>query len=876
MWKPWAKLRARSGKIDDDLSEEIQSHLDLIASDRIAGGMNPDDARAAARREFGNATGVHERARDAWRFTSLDAALNDVRYALRAMRRAPAFSLAVLLTLGLGIGATTAIFSVVYAVLLRPLPYPSAERLVWLGEATPKAQGISVTWINFEHWRRENHSFEEMAGFQGGSGTMTGRGHAQQLHGMAVTSAFFRLTGWQPQAGRLFLESDDAPNAAPVVIVSHEFWRQTLGGGPNAIGASLVINGRACQIVGVLRSGQSYSSGATDFYMPLGPEAGRTTKRASHGSIRVLALLKPGVTLAAAKADLDGILERLASADPGPEDDHKAYAEFLADRRTGDVRLTLYMLMGAVLLVLLIACANSGSLLAVRNSLRAREIAIRAAIGAGRRRIARQLLTENLVMAALGGGLGVLLAYFCLRVIQHAGPRSIPRLAEAAIDVPVLIFAVLVTCASGLLAALAPLMGAGRLDLSRALKEGAPGSGSGRKRGKVRNALVVAEIATTLVLTFGAALLVRSLIAATRADPGFEPANLLALELNLPRSRYQSPESIWRFYGQLLEDVRNEPGITSAGAVYCPPLAGSCGDWWYSIADLPAPARTDVPLALTNIAGPSYLKTIQARMLAGRGFAESDRKGAPLVAIVNEELARRWWLAPQMAIGHHLKLGGPYQEGETVEIVGVVSNLSQAGLDQPAAPEVFFPFAQRAQSGMVVMVRTAGNASAFVPALRRHVSSLDPNIAIQSLRVFEERLGASLARRRFSTMLFGAFAALGIVLAAVGIYGVLNAWVSARQKEIAIRLAVGARGARILGWAGFHALRLALAGMALGATCAWAASRWLNSLVFGVSARDPAIFAAACGGILLLASAAAAGPLWKAMRVDAVRNLREG
>ena len=870
----WAKLWSRP-EVDDDLAAEIEAHVDLMTEDNIERGMSPEDARAAARRHFGNTTATRERARETWQFPRLETVLQDLRYGIRGIRRSPGFSLVILLTLALGIGATTAIFSVVYTVLLRPLPYPYSERLVWMGEATPTAQGISVTWINFQHWRKENHSFEEMAGFQLTDQTLTGRGEALLTHGAVVGSSFFRLTGWQPLDGRLFGDGDDAPDAAPVVIVSHEFWAGTLAGDRNVVGSSLVLNDKAYQVVGVLKPGQKYFSRDMDFYVPLGPMVGRTANRAQHGSIRILGLLKPGVTLAAAKADLDAIMQRLALTDPGPEDDHKAFARYLAESRTGDIRQTLIVLMGAVGLVLLLACANVASLLAVRNTARTREIAIRTAIGAGQGRLARQLLTESLVVAVVGGAVGVMLAHVCLRVMQRFGSTAIPRLTEASIDVPVLVFGAAVTALAGILAAIVPVLSAGKVDLTAGLKEGASGSGAGRRGNAVRSGLVVAEIAITLVLSFASGLLLRSLIAARNTDPGFEPQRLLALGLQLPGSRYKTDESVVRFYGQLVQDLRSEPGVASVGAANCPPLAGGCGDWWYSIADLPAPSRNDVPLTLLNMADTTYFNTIQTAMVAGRGFGDTDRAGAPRVAVVNEELTRKWWPSPQMAVGHQLKIGGPFQEGPVLEIVGVVADIRQMGLDSNPVPEVFFPFAQRVEGSMVVMIRTYGDPGALAPAVRRHVASVDRNVPVRSLRVFEESIGATLAQRRFSTLLLSAFALLAIVLAAVGIYGVLNYWVSVRQKEIAIRLAMGARRSIILAWAGSHAARLALAGIALGTFGAWGTSRWLKNLVFGVSEQDPGMLVAAGAGVLALSLFAATAPLWRAMRVDAVRNLHD-
>ena len=872
----WSKVLQRfhlAPQADSDINAEIRAHLDFLTQENIASGMPPEEAAAAARRDFGNPTAVQERAREAWHFPAFESVLQDLRQGLRGIRRSPGFSLVVILTLALGIGANTAIFSVVYAVLLKPLPYPHGERLVELQESTPSASGISVTWVNFQDWRKLNHSFVDMAGFHTADFTLTGRGDAILTHSALVTHSFFRLTGSRPLLGRLFTRADDHPGAAPTVLLSYEFWAKKLAGNPAAIGGSLALDGKSYEVIGVLPPGLKFFPHAPDYYLPLGLFDGNIIKRSQHGSMRVLALLKPGVTLAQGRADLDGIMRRLAIADPGPEDDHRAAAEFLTQAITGDIRLTLWVLMGAVGLVLIIACANIASLLLARSSARTREIAIRSSIGAGRGRLVRQLLTENLVTAGIGGTLGVLLAGACLRLLIATGPRNIPRLSEVSLDTTVLLFAAAITIAVGLLAALAPALAAGRVDLNTALKEGSPAASGGRRGSSFRSGLVVAEIAITLVLAFASGLLLRSLIAAQTRDPGFDPHNVLALQLQLPSTTYKSKQEVRQFYGRLTQDLRREPGVDSVGAVNCP--IDDCGDWWYSILGKPVPRRSDVPLLLTNIAGSDYFRTMRIPVIAGRVFSDSDLENGPRVAVINEEIARRWWPSPQRALGEQLKLGGPYMPGPVYNIVGVVGSTSQMGLDEPRVAQMYVPFSQSADRAMVVMIRAHGDPERLAPAVKQTLALIDRNVPIQSLRPFDAWLGTTLARRRFSTLLLASFAALAILLAAVGIYGVLNYWISVRQKEIAVRMALGAQQPAILRWAGSHALRLAAIGIVIGAAGAWAASAWLKSMVFGVSVHSPAIMLVAAALIVGLALAAAAVPLWRAIHVDAFRNLHD-
>ncbi|HZL55483.1 MAG TPA: FtsX-like permease family protein, partial [Bryobacteraceae bacterium] len=536
---------------------------------------------------------------------------------------------------------------------------------------------------------------------------------------------------------------------------------------------------------------------------------------------------------------------------------------------------TLTLLMAAVGLLLLIACANVASLLLVRGAARTREIAIRTAIGAGRARVARQLLTENLAVSILGGALGIFLAFLCLRILIALAPASLPRLADIALNIPVLCFAAAVTLFTGLLAGIAPVFASARVDVSSALKEGTAGSGQSVSGHRLRGALVVSEVALTLMLSFASGLLIRSLMAAQNTNPGFDPHNLLALELQLPSSTYKTDEQARQFYARLMEDLRHEPGVSDVGAVTCPPGSGDCGDWWYSPLDRPAPTRADVPLTLIETADPSYFRAMRIELLAGRPFTVDDRAGKPPVTIVNEEIARKWWLTPQAAIGRRIKLGGPYMDGDSMEIVGVAANVSQMGLDGESVPLMYFPYAQKGSHAMEVMLRTAGNPAALIPAVRHRVAALDRNVPIQSVGSYEEKLGATLARRRFSTLLLGVFAMLAMILAAIGIYGVLNYWVSVRAKEIAVRLALGAQRGSILRWAGAHAMRLALAGVAIGSIGSWAAARWLTNMVYGVSVHSPAMMFVAVLVVIALAAIASVLPVWRASRVDVGRSLRE-
>jgi len=874
-WSKVARALRRRRNLANELQQEMDAHLQFLIDENLGRGMPPEEARAAARRNFGNATTVRERSYQSWQFPTFESFLQDIRYAARGIWRARVFSLIVILTLAVGIGANTAIFSAVYAVLLKPLPFPSGERLVWLGESSAKASGISVTWINFEHWRMENHFFESMAGFQKADLTLTGRGQAVLTHAGVVTNEFFRLTGSRPIMGRLLAPSDEEPQSAATVVVTRAFWANTLSADPQVVGKTLTLNGAAHTVIGVLARDPGFFLQPIDYYLPLRPTAAQVSNRDAHGDMRVLGLLKPGVTLSRARSDLDTIMQRLALADPGSEDDHRAFAEFLTEQRTGDLRHVFILLMASVCLVLVLACANIGGLLLIRMTSRAREMAIRTAIGAGRSRLARQLLTETLLITLIGGALGILLAGFGLRVIKGLGPSDIPRLSEASLNLPVLIFGAALTLAVALLCSVVPLVSSDKVNLTVLLKESSTGSGASRIGHTLRGGLVIVEIAVAVILLFTSGILLRSLWAAEALNPGFEPRNLLALELQLPPLPYKSDGAILDFYRHLEAALRAQPGVESVGAVNCPPAAGDCGDWWYSVAERPTPSRQDMPVTMVNMADATYFPTMRIPLVAGRALSDEDRAAGPMVAVINEEIAHAWWTDPRSAVGQHIKLGGPYMKGPVIEIVGVAANVPQIGLDSPPLPEIDLPATQRVDAAMVVMIRTKGDPQSMIATVRKTLASIDGNVPIQSLKTADTWLGATLVQRRVTTLLLILFTGIAVILASIGCYGVFNYWVSCRRQEIAIRMAMGAGTVAILRRTGRQTARLGMIGLFAGLTGSLGASRWLNSLVFGVSTHDPVVFCAAALVAFLIVLLSAAVPLWRATQIDPIETLHE-
>lgn len=506
---------------------------------------------------------------------------------------------------------------------------------------------------------------------------------------------------------------------------------------------------------------------------------------------------------------------------------------------------------------------------------RAREMAIRIAVGAGRSRLARLLVTETAVITLVGGAFGILLASFGLRAIEALGPRDIPRLSEATLNLPVLTFAAALTLAVALVCSLVPLVSSDKVNLVVLLKESSTGSGSSRIGHALRGGLVIAEIAVAVILLFTSGILLRSLWAAESLDPGFEARNLLALELQLPPLPYKSDVDIASFYERLETALRAQPGVESVGAVNCPPAAGDCGDWWYSVVEQPVPIPQDSPVSMVNMADTEYYRTMRIPLIAGRAFSDEDRIGARSVAVINEEIASAWWKDPRVALGHHIKLGGPHMKGPVVEIVGVAANVAQVGLDSPPLPEIDLPVAQRVDAAMVVMIRTTGSPENMMAIVRQTLASIDRNVPIQSLKTADKWLGATLVQRRFTTLLLLLFAAIAVVLAGIGCYGVFNYWVSCRRQEIAIRMAMGAGTIAILRCTGSQSARLGMIGLVVFLMGSWGASRWLGSLVFEVSIHDPVVFGSASLAAFLIVLISAAGPLWRATQIDLIETLHE-
>jgi putative ABC transport system permease protein len=795
---------------------------------------------------------------------------HDLRYSFRALLRRPGFTVVAVLTLALGVGASTAIFSVVNGVLLRPLPYPQPEQLVQVWETNTRRGwlGDTVSPQNFEDWQAESRSFEAMSAYEYESFVLAGGDAPERLIGIKASSSFIDVLGVKPALGRGFLPGEDARGARRVVVLSDRLWRRHFGARADALGQAVTLDGEPYTIVGVMPADFSFPSPRLDLWTPA---IDITRPRGDH-FMEAVARLKPGSTLGEAQGELDVIARRLGDEYPNTNGNSGVRLVPLREELVGQVRPALLVLLGAVLFMLLIACANVANLLLARATARQREIAVRAALGASRLRIIRQLLTESLVLALAGGAVGLLLSAWGVDLIVAASAGTIPRASEIGVDSRAFLFALAVSALTGLLFGLAPALGFSAPDLNSALKEGTKGAGRGRAKSRAQSALVVAEIAVALVLLAGAGLLLKSYALLRRVDPGFRPERVLTARLDLPDSKYHGPERQAAFYRQALERIESLPGVRAAGVVNDLPLSGSRSGRSFDIEG----RKTDSePGAMTPQAdyrkvSPGYFRAMGMRLLSGRGFDEHDDADAPGVAVINETCARRFF-AGEDPLGHVLIYG---EQRVRREIVGVVADVKHDSVAAERAPEVYVPFAQHPQGQMFFAVSTEQDPQALAAPLRKAVLDVDPDLPVYNVLTMQQRIENSVAPQRFNTLLLAVFAGLATLLAAVGVFGVMSFLVAQRTHEIGVRVALGARGADILRLVVGRALRLALAGVALGLPAALALTSLLTRLLYEVKATDPPVFA--CIALLLVAVAllACIVPARRATKVDPMVALR--
>jgi len=802
-----------------------------------------------------------------------DAMIQDLRFGLRMLLKRPGFTLIAVLTLSLGIGANTAIFSIVNALLLRPLPFHESGRLVFLSEKSREGERLDVAYPNFADWRERAQSFVGMAAEYTGSFILSGVEKPARLEGRIGNWNFFQLLGVNPELGRLFTESDDRYGAPRTVMLSHELWQTRFGGEAGIIGNAISLDDRSYTVIGILPRGFEYLEPA-DLFIPIGHFLGPDAPLANRGNttfLHGLARLKPGVTLAQANNEMDRLGQQLALEYPAVNEGKSAKAESLHDVMSEGVRQSLWVLFGAVGFILLIACINVANLLLVRAAERHKELAVRIALGAGRLRIVRQMLTESLLISSLGGLCGVLIGHWMLQGLLVMAPPETPQLSRVGLDTSVLLFALGIAIATSLLCGLLPALQSSKADLQTALKEGGR-SAAGTGREGMRKGLLIAEVSLSLVLLVGAGLLMRSMHRVLRVDLGFNADNLLTMRLRLPDGRYD-PNRRRNFYDECLERVAAVPGVRSAALTLSLPIRGSSWGSFFCAADKPVPSRADLPVSDYIPVSRNYFETMGMRLLRGRAINAGDRAESAPVVVINETLARRIWPGED-AVGKRLKQGYPEEKGPWREVVGVVNDVRFEGAERPIAMQTYMPYTQESRPSVGVVVRTDNNPLSVAASVEQAIHSIDKDLPVTSILTMDQVLGISLAGRRLTLVLLASFAGLALLLAAVGIYGVISYAVRQRTHELGIRMALGAQVGDVLRLILAQGLKLALIGVALGLGVAWVMTRWMESLLFEVRPTDPLTFGAITVALLFIALLACWVPARRATRVDPMTALR--
>jgi putative ABC transport system permease protein len=801
----------------------------------------------------------------------------DLRYALRMLAKSPAFTFVAVLTLGLAIGANSAIFSVVNAVLLRPLPYPHSEQLVRVFGKQPQLDLAPNSPANFLEWHDENKVFERIGTYVGQGFNLLGGDQPERVIGARVSADVLPLLGVPPALGRVFTNDEDQEGRAQVVILSHDFWQRRFAGDPNTVGQTITLNDKPYTVVGVMPAGFAFPSTRTQAWVPMAFSAAERKTRDTN-YIDVIARLKPGVSVEQARANMDAVARSQAERYPKTNAGVGVTVRSLQEHIVGDVRPMLVVLLGAVAFVLLIACANVANLLLARAASRQREMSIRGALGASRSRVVRLLLTESVLLAIVGGAVGFLLAIWSLDLLVSLKPANLPRLAEIGVNRTVFLFTLAVSIFTGLLFGVVPALQVSRLDLNEGLKESSRGGTDSPRRHRMRALLVVSEVALSLILLVGAGLMIRSFSRLLAVDPGFKADHVLTAFVSLPQSKYPKHEEQTAFFDRLLERLRNLPGVTAAGLVTDIPLYGGSSTG-FDVEGRPEAAPGARAMTDYRLISSDYFAAMGVRLVKGRAFSRHDNETAPGVVIINETLAARFF-AGEDPIGRRLDLSGDPKDLR--EIVGVVGDVRNYGLDAEVKPEVYVPFLQSAPSYLasvvsapVIVVRSALEASALGSTVREQVQALDKDQPVSEIKTMEWYLADSMAQRRFNMFLLGAFAGLALVLAAVGIYGVIAYTVTQRTHEMGIRIALGAKGGDILRLVFSNAMATTLAGIALGLGAAFALTRLLRSLLYQVSPTDPLIFAAIPLLLLTMSIIATYLPARRAMKVDPITALRE-
>jgi putative ABC transport system permease protein len=867
------------GKRDAELDAELWSHIDLAAEENRRQGMPEAEARMKALRDFGGMAQAREQYRIRRGLPFIATIGQDLRFGFRQLLKSPSFALASILTLALGIGATTAIFSIVKAVLLAPLPYKDPGRIVavWTTNPSSGADPMPSSAADYAIWKQRSGVFQSLAPSYDNEMTLTGLGAPQLLIGYAVSAEYLRILGVAPQLGRLYTNQEDQPGGPKVVLLSDYLWRTRFQSDANVVGRAITLNGRSYTVVGVMPRDFDYPR-EVEIWTPTAMDPS-SFNDFDDTEVRILGRLRKGVSIAQAQKTLNAVEAQIAVAHPGTDGGNHVVLTPLREELVGDIREPLLILMGAVGLVLLIACANTAGLALARDAGRRKEIAVRLALGATRRRILRQFLTEKFLLAAMGGAAGMVVAlagtHFLLRLFPNdVANLNIPKVTHIPMSGGVFLFALAITLATALLFGIAPVMRAVRANPDAAIKESSRGSTTDRSSGRLRSILVVSEVALGLTLLSGAGLVVASFRKAADVSLGFQPDHLLSVQVFLPPDRYPSTDGPkrTRFVEDVMSRLRGLPGVRSAGAINFLPLSGFWGTTNFLVPGQAPPKSGQGPEADNRVITPGYLETMEIPLLRGRDFNAADRAGAPHVALINEKMARDHF-AGRDPIGENLNLGSA-EKPDWWRIVGIVGNVKAFGQDQPTHAAIYTSFAQQPFPIIAFTLRTETDPATMTRAAEEALWSVDPNLSVLKAIPVNVLAGQTLAIRRASSALISAFAVLALVLACIGIYGVMAYAAAQRTQEIGVRMALGAQRGAVLRMIMGMGARLSLIGIMIGLAGALAGTRLLATLLFETSAMDPLIFAAAVGLLTAVALAASWLPARRAASMDPMTALR--
>lgn len=893
-WRYTIPLRLRSlfrrRQTDIELDDEVRDHIERKTEEYVAQGLASEEAHRQALLELRGIEQTKEKCRDTRHVSWIQDVVQDSHFAFRMLRKSPGFTSVAVLTLALGIGASTAVFSLVDAVLLKPLPFPQAERIVFPWRLPPRGFVLGydkIPWsrVDFLFLSQESKTFEDLGAFQSDSFNLTGSGEPVRVDGLRASAGLFPSLGVSPALGRTFTDEEDRPGNEHEVILSDALWRSRFGGDPGILGRAIDLNGAPYTVIGVMPRGFAFPRGnempasftfppQVQLWVPLALNRGPLLPYESYG-LAVIGRLKPGVTVTQAQADMDSMTKPLQDLHPTDRNSFASQVTPLARQTAGDTRQPLLLILAAVGVVLLIACSNVASLLLMRSLNRKREFTVRAALGAAGPRLIRQLLTESLVLAGLGGLAGTLVAKAAIFAVKILGPSGIPRLDEAGLDIRVLIFTLGVTVLTGVLFGLAPALGATRGNLVESLKSGGHRSGVSQGAQKIRNSLLVSQIALALVLVIATGLLTRTFYRLLGVDPGFQAAHVLTSGLSLPASKYPDQAHIVPVYQEILRHLQTLPGVQSAGLTDIIPLNGATDGTRIRFSDRPGTTGPDSPRADYIVVSPGYFSAVGTPILRGRAFLDTDTANSMPVAIVSATFVKKYWPDGQDPIGKQIAPKDPAYPLAT--IVGIAADVKHLSLRDAPSPGMYVPYTQKIWTPLLTMnviLRTAQDPASIAASAREAIHSVDPDLPIANVKTLDNIVDDSMAQPLFAVLLLGAFGGLAILLVAVGMYGVVSYSVAQRTQEIGIRMALGAQRRNVLQSVLGQGGRLAAVGIVTGLVVAIGVTRLMSSFLYGVGATDPLTFAGVATLLAIVALAACYIPARRAMKVDPMIALR--